>query len=100
VLIPNALAAEVVIAKGRAVGVRYLRGEHLYRASPLARRAGPVPATEEVRLRARGEVILSAGAFNTPQLLMLSGVGPAGHLKERGIGVKCDLPGIGKHLHD
>ena len=51
-------------------------------------------------LRARGEVILSAGALLSPQLLMLSGVGPAAHLQQHGIPVVHDLPGVGRNLHD
>jgi choline dehydrogenase len=46
------------------------------------------------------EVILSAGAINTPQLLMLSGVGPADHLADHGISVVHDLPGVGRNLQD
>ncbi|MFK4806907.1 GMC family oxidoreductase [Microbacterium sp. ZW CA_36] len=51
-------------------------------------------------VRARREVILSGGAVNTPQLLMLSGVGPAGHLAEHGIDVLVDAPGVGGNLQD
>ena len=51
-------------------------------------------------IRARREVILCAGAIGSPQLLMLSGIGPGGELKEHGIGVQCDLPGVGKNLQD
>ena len=47
-----------------------------------------------------GEVILAGGAINSPQLLMLSGVGPAAHLREHGIRVAADLPGVGEHLQD
>jgi choline dehydrogenase len=49
---------------------------------------------------ADAEVIVSGGAFNSPQLLMLSGIGPADHLQEHGIDVVADLPGVGRNLHD
>jgi len=51
-------------------------------------------------LRCKGEVILSAGAFGSPQLLMLSGIGPAAHLAQHGISVVHDLPGVGQNLQD
>ncbi len=51
-------------------------------------------------LTARRGVILSAGAFNSPQIMMLSGIGPAGHLRERGIEVLHDRPAVGANLHD
>ena len=51
-------------------------------------------------LRARREVLLSSGAFGSPQLLMLSGVGPAEHLREHGIPVRHVLPGVGQNLQD
>ncbi len=51
-------------------------------------------------LTARKGVILSAGAFNSPQILMLSGIGPAGHLKSHGIAVKVDRPAVGSDLQD
>ncbi len=50
--------------------------------------------------RARREVLLAAGALQSPQILMLSGIGPAAHLREHGIAVVRDLPGVGRHLHD
>ena len=52
------------------------------------------------QVRARREVLLCAGAFGSPQLLMLSGIGPAAHLKDHGIPVVHDLPGVGQNLHD
>lgn len=51
-------------------------------------------------LKARKEVILSGGAFNSPQLLLLSGVGPADELKQHGVEVQHDLPGVGKNLQE
>ena len=51
-------------------------------------------------IQARREVLLSAGAFGSPQLLMLSGVGPGTHLQDFGVNVLHDLPGVGAHLHD
>jgi choline dehydrogenase len=82
----------------RAVGVEYLKGERLYRAH-----AKPVLDQGERReAYASGEVILCGGAFNTPQLLMLSGVGPKAVLEDPRIRipVRVDLPGVGKNLQD
>ena len=73
--------ARVVLEGGRAVGVEVLT------------------ATGRETIRATREVILSAGVFGSPQLLMLSGVGPAAHLREHGIDVVADLP-VGDNLHD
>ncbi len=53
-----------------------------------------------VELQAKSEVILSSGAINSPQLLMLSGIGPKQHLQDLGIEVKVDLPGVGQNLQD
>ncbi len=51
-------------------------------------------------LRARREVLLAAGAIGSPQILQLSGLGPAAHLRQHGVGVIADLPGVGANLHD
>lgn len=53
-----------------------------------------------VEVKVGKEVILSAGSFNSPKLLMLSGLGPADHLKEKGIAVLKDIPGVGQNLQD
>src|SRR5262249_30166027 len=50
--------------------------------------------------RAEREIILCAGAIGSPQLLMLSGVGPAAHLRQFGVPLVCDLPGVGGNLQD
>ncbi|NBX15414.1 MAG: glucose-methanol-choline oxidoreductase, partial [Betaproteobacteria bacterium] len=52
------------------------------------------------QVRARREVIISAGAYGSPQLLLLSGIGPAGHLKSMGIELLHELPGVGQNLQD
>jgi choline dehydrogenase len=93
----QALATRVIFDEsGRAVGVEYRKGERLYRASGK-------PSGEEGELctmRASREVILAGGAFNTPQLLMLSGIGLRQHLEDFGIPVRVDLPGVGSNLQD
>ena len=75
------LITKVLIENGRATGVE------------VATKAGPE------QIHATREVILSAGVYGSPQLLMLSGVGPAGHLRQHGITVHADLP-VGDNLHD
>ena len=85
----------------RVVGVRYLPGERLYRADRDPSRFGK-PTGPAQDLRAKREVILSAGAYITPQLLMLSGIGPPEELgrPEIKIDVRVPLPGVGKNLQD
>ncbi|MFE5581741.1 GMC family oxidoreductase [Kitasatospora sp. NPDC056531] len=80
-----------------AVGVEYLAQPHAYRADPGAE-AEPQPPLSQVRVRR--EVVLSGGAFNTPQLLMLSGIGPRAELLRHGLPVRLDLPGVGSNLQD
>jgi choline dehydrogenase-like flavoprotein len=93
----EALATRVTFAQdGSATGVEYLKGEQLYRAH-----AKPSAQAGELRqVHARREVILCGGVFNTPQLLMLSGIGPAQELHRHGIPVRVDLPGVGRNLQD
>ena len=75
-------AQRLVVEDGRCVAVRY-------------RRDG-----EPMTASARQDVILSAGAVDSPRLLLLSGIGPAEELQELGIPVVHDLPGVGRNLHD
>ncbi|MEO6800753.1 MAG: choline dehydrogenase [Rhodanobacter sp.] len=76
------LVERVLLAHGRATGVQLRRGRHGHE-----------------RVEA-GEVLVCGGAINTPQLLMLSGLGPADHLREHGIAVVADLPDVGGQLQD
>jgi len=67
------------------------------------KKAAGVAVTRDGRqevLRARHEIVLSAGALNTPRLLMLSGIGPADHLRQAGVEVIADAPGVGENLQD
>jgi choline dehydrogenase len=72
----------IQIGQGRATGVEFER------------------AGQRQLLRARREIILCAGAFHSPQLLMLSGIGPGQHLQDSGIAPLVDLPGVGRNLQD
>ncbi|MET3649666.1 choline dehydrogenase [Phyllobacterium ifriqiyense] len=78
----NGFARKVIIENQRAVGVEITR-------------RGKVET-----IRARREVIIAASSINSPKLLMLSGIGPAAHLKEHGINVIADRPGVGQNLQD
>ena len=93
----DALACRVLLdGSGRAAGVEYRKGARLYRAH-----ANPSEAPGERReVRAGCEVILAGGAFNSPQLLLLSGIGPRADLERLGIPVRVDLPGVGRNLQD
>jgi choline dehydrogenase len=102
-LVTGALVTKVLFQGRKAVGVRYLRKERLYEATPKGpneRRDGALPSPRDLHVGPNGEVILAGGAFNTPQLLLLSGVGPADHLGALRIPVVCDLPGVGANLQD
>jgi choline dehydrogenase-like flavoprotein len=77
----DAQATRVLLSGTRATGVEYVQGG------------------ETVRVEAAREVILAGGTFNSPQLLMLSGIGPAGHLRDIGIKPVVDLP-VGRNLQD
>ncbi len=81
-VITDAQVMQVIVEGRRAVGVRILEGE------------------AERRIDVRGEVIVSSGAFGSPQLLMCSGIGPAAHLREHGIDVVQDSPEMGGNLQD
>jgi len=81
-VITGAHTCRVIMERKRAVGVEYFH------------------EGQTKQLRAGREVLLSAGALQSPQILMLSGIGPKAHLLEHGIAPVQDLPGVGQHLHD
>jgi choline dehydrogenase len=81
-IVTGSLVTRVLIERGRATGIEYVLGGTTRRAA------------------ASREVILCGGAFNSPQLLLLSGVGPAGDLAALGIDVRVDLPGVGSNLSE
>jgi choline dehydrogenase len=93
----DALVTRVILDDdNRAIGVDYLKGAKLYRAHQ-----NPSPASGELHtVYASSDVILAGGAYNTPQLLMLSGIGPKGELAKHNIQVRLDLPGVGSNLQD
>jgi choline dehydrogenase len=81
-IVTKALATRVAVEHGRAVALDYMQGR------------------KRRTVRARREIVLAGGAFNSPQLLLLSGIGPADELRAVGIAVAHDLPGVGKNLQD
>ena len=81
-VITHALTEKVIIGDKRAVGVRYRKDK------------------ETVEVLCNREVIVSSGTFGSPQVLMLSGIGPAAHLEEKGIDLIHELPGVGQNLQD
>jgi choline dehydrogenase len=98
----HALVTRVTVdADGRrATGVVYRPGRRLYHAAPQTGAREPEVEPAEIHVRARREVILAGGTFNTPQLLMLSGIGDPAQLSANGIDVVVALPGVGKNLQD
>lgn len=81
-VITDARVDQIVVEAGRAVGVRYSKGG----------------TTHEVR--AGREVLVAAGTYNSAKLMLLSGIGPAAHLREHGIDVVADIAGVGQNLQD
>ncbi|KAK0710194.1 choline dehydrogenase-like protein [Lasiosphaeria miniovina] len=100
----NTLATKILFSspsgsqqQPKATGVEFLQGAHLYGADPsFNASARGTPG----RAHARNEVIISAGAFNSPQLLKLSGIGPAAELARFKIPLVANLPGVGARLQD
>jgi choline dehydrogenase len=78
----HALTTRILFEGRRAIGVAYRRG------------------SAEVQVGARREVIVSAGSYGSPQLLLLSGIGPSAHLREMGIATFHELPGVGENLSE
>jgi 4-pyridoxate dehydrogenase len=81
-VVTGALATKILQQNGRATGIAYKQGDHTHEVS------------------ARREVLLAGGVINTPQLLMLSGIGDSGELAAQGIEAKVALPQVGKNLQD
>lgn len=81
-VITQAQVTRILLEDRRAVGVEFLQGGRRH------------------ELRCRREVLLCAGSLQSPQILMLSGIGPGAHLQSMGIEVRHDLPGVGANLHD
>ena len=81
-VITSAHTTRILLEGKKAVGVEYLQNG------------------QRKELRATREVLLCAGALQSPQILMLSGIGPATELQKHGVAVAHDLPGVGMHLHD
>ena len=81
-VLPHSQACKILLHDKRAVGLEFVHNG------------------QSQQVRARREVIISAGAYGSPQLLLLSGIGPAGHLKSMGIELLHELPGVGQNLQD
>lgn len=114
-ILTEVLVTKIIIKNERAVGVKYLQGWNIYRAgrnintgeaglggTPADAELGSIKAKKKgyKRVYAKSEIICSAGTYNSPQLLMLSGIGDPGDLSKHCIKVKKHLPGVGKHYVD
>src|SRR5207237_4603697 len=95
---------KILFGGGRAQSLQYLKKERAYRADRTAKgdqRDLADLAKDLGTVVANREIILAAGAFNTPQLLMLSGIGPAAHLRQMGVAeIIVDRPEVGGNLQD
>jgi choline dehydrogenase len=106
----NVRASDKVGVKGEArdvklvaTGVKFLQGKYLYAAHDKSMKDQATASPKRMHVKARKEVIVSAGTFNTPQLLMLSGIGPAKHIEESVVKLNheiLDLPAVGSNLQD
>jgi choline dehydrogenase len=81
-ILTDATVSRIILDKGRAVGVAYMQND-----------------SEQIA-HCEAEILLAAGSYNTPKIMMLSGLGPAGQLKAQGIAPLVDLPGVGENLQD
>ncbi|KAI0226595.1 hypothetical protein L0F63_000163 [Massospora cicadina] len=95
----NTFVTKILFDGNVAVGVEYKKGRYLYKASPLSSDYNRKTATHGI-VMANKEIIISGGTFNTPQILMLSGVGDKHHLTELGIPVVSNVPGVGRNMMD
>jgi choline dehydrogenase len=96
---PDTFVTKILFEGKKAVGVEYVKGKKLYQAAVTDDDDRPAPGgTQSVGVRR--EVIVAGGAFNTPQLLMLSGIGPRADLEALGIDVLLDRPAVGRYLQD
>jgi choline dehydrogenase-like flavoprotein len=100
---PETLVTEIIFDRDpaesgepAAIGVRFLKGKHLYKAHPKPSSTSGTAGD----VYCRAEVILCGGAYNTPQVLKLSGIGPKLELENLQIKVRVDLPGVGTNLQD
>ena len=100
----HSLVNRVLFQGTKAVGVEYLEGNRLYRADPIYAEVNPtepiLPTPAPQQLFVTREVILAGGVYNTPQMLKLSGIGPAAELQSLGITPIVDRPGVGTNLQD